>query len=183
MNTRRCRWKMAALICAAPFALWLGGCATASQPANMIAAPVRIEHQNPTSVLVSVSGGSETSAMTAPGISNEDFASAIRRSLLDSKLFAKVAESLPADYRLDVMIVRVQQPMFGASFSVTMESSWRLTHVSDNAVVWEKAITSSFSGKWNDAFAGVTRLRMATEGAARTNISDAISMMGHLSLK
>lgn len=43
-------------------------------------------------------------------------------------------------------------------------------------------ITSSFTGTMSDAFAGVTRLRLATEGAARNNIRDAIAQMSVLTL-
>jgi hypothetical protein len=183
MISMRCSWMFALLLCGASFIVSLTGCATASQPAAMAATAIVPRHRSSGSVMVEVAGGSETTATTGPNISNTDFATAIRRSITESRLFAAVAGATPADYRLDVLIARVQQPMFGAAFSVSMECTWRLTHETDQEVVWEKAITSSFTGKWNDAFAGVTRLRMATEGAARNNISDAILQMGELNLK
>ena len=63
--------------------------------------------------------------------------------------------------------------------TATIETSWTLTRLSDHAVIWQKSITTSHTAKTGEAFAGVTRLRLATEGAARDNIQDAIT---HLSL-
>lgn len=175
--------RKTAFLLGAGTALWLGGCATATQPAQMATGPVAVQNQSQGSVLVQVAGGNETNPLWKSQISNADFAAAIRKSISESKLFARIADAMPGDYRLDVMIARIQQPSFGASFSVSMECSWRLTHVPENAVVWEKAVTSSFTASMGDAFVGVTRLRLATEGAARANIADALAQIGRLQLK
>lgn len=182
MNLRSCAATAAALLVLSAVGLGLGGCATATQPAAMTAPTLTVEHHSPGSVLVSVSGGSETSAMGASQISNADFAAAIRQSITDSKLFATLADALPADYRLDVMIVHMQQPMIGFASTVTLECSWRLTHLPDSKVVWEKSVTSTFTAHMSDAMVGVTRLRLATEGAARANITDALQQLGRVTL-
>lgn len=182
--------KLRSLVLASPLllalsvlGLGLGGCATATQPAAMAAPALTVDHRSAGSVLVSVSGGSETTAMTASQISNADFAAAIRQSITESKLFATLADALPTDYRLDVMIVHVQQPMWGGSFTVTLECSWRLTHVPDTKVVWEKSVTSSGTANMGDSLVGVKRLRLATETAARNNITDALQQIGRLPLQ
>lgn len=149
----------------------------------MTAPALAVDHRNSGSVLVSVTGGTETQPAGVSSISDADFATAIRRSITESGLFAKLADAGAIDYRLDVMIAHVQQPMFGASFTVTLECTWRLTHVADHSVVWEKSVTSSGTAKWNAAFAGVTRLRLATEAAARNNITSALHQIGRLSLQ
>jgi hypothetical protein len=163
-------------------ALLCGGCATASKPEAMIAAPVEGVTAHPESVSITVTGGSETSAMVASDISNADFAEALRASIVQSKLFAKVLAGEQSDYQLQVHIARLERPMFGASFTVKLETSWQLRRRSDATIVWEKAITSSFTANMGDAFVGVTRLRLANEGAARSNIRDAIAQMSRLSL-
>lgn len=165
-------------------ALLAGGCASPSQPTAMVAAPVLApEARHEGSVAIQVTGGSKTSAAGASQISNEDFFAALSESIEKAGLFQDaVAAGEKGDYRLDVAIVRVQQPLMGFSMTVTIETTWNLTKASDGQVVWRKAIVSSYTAAVSDAFAGVTRLRLANEGAARKNIEDAITQMGALSL-
>ena len=147
---------------------------------TVAAAPVATKHAE--SLTVTVTGGSATSSLGASKISNQDFAEAIKNSIAQSGLFAKIVSTGQSDYQLEVQIVRLDQPMFGASFTVNLEATWRLLRVGDQKLVWEKAITSSSTAAWNAAFAGVTRLRLANEGAARNNIQEAIAQMSALPL-
>lgn len=164
-------------------ALFLGGCATASNSASMAAPPMEVANKHAGSVSVNVTGGAETSSMGASKIGNTEFADAISSSITQSGLFAKLAATGQADdYHLDVMLVRLDQPMFGFSMTVTIESNWVLTRVSDKTVVWQKAVISTYTAKAGDAFAGTTRLRLANEGAARVNIKDALTQIGALTL-
>ncbi len=170
-------------IVAGLLALALGGCATASNSASMAAAPVAAVKKHTGSVSVNVTGGSETSSMGASKISSADFAEAIKTSITQSGLFAKLLPTgQTEDYHLEVAIVRLDQPTFGFSMTVTIESNWTLTRGSDKTAVWQKAIVSTHTAKTSEAFAGVTRLRLANEGAARTNIQDALTQIGALTL-
>ena len=159
------------------------GCASASTAAGMttaVATPAAAKHSQ--SVVVQVTGGSESNSMGASQISSADFASAIQTSIAQSGLFAKLAPAADADYEIDVHIVRLTQPTFGLSFTVTMEADWSLVLRSQKKTVWEKAITSTFTATVSDAFAGVKRLRLANEGAAKKNIEDAITQISALTL-
>lgn len=162
--------------------LFLAGCATPSQPAAMVAMPAGPVSQHSQSLSINVTGGSETSSAGASKISNTDFAEALRQSIVQSGLFAKISPADLADYRLDVYIVRLEQPTFGFSMTVTLETNWTLTRQSDRQIAWQKAITSTYTAKAGEAFAGVTRLRLANEGTARANIQDAIAQMSALTL-
>lgn len=163
-------------------ALLLGGCATGSQSAAMVATVTTPLNKSPRSVNVTVTGGSETSSLGASKISNADFASAIETSIAKSGLFAKIAGRDAADYALSVQIVRLDQPFFGASFTVTIETTWRLVRRADGGVVWEKAVVTPYTATMGDALVGSTRLRLANEGAARANIESAIKQLGTLQL-
>lgn len=164
-------------------ALFVGGCATPSQPSAMVVA-AETTTQHPYSVSIAVTGGGETSSMGASNISSSDFAEAIRKSITESKLFAQIMDGAAAsDYQLEVQIVRLDRPSFGTSFTVNLEATWRLVHRADQQVVWEKAVMSSFTATMGDAFAGVKRLRLANEGAARNNIASAIREMSALQLR
>jgi ABC-type uncharacterized transport system auxiliary subunit len=163
-------------------ALFLGGCATPSQPAAMVAAPLGSVTKHAQAISVTVTGGTETSAAGASKISNSDFAEAVGQSITQSGLFARTAAANMSDYQLDLQIVRLDQPMIGFSMTVTLEVTWKLARRNDHQIVWQKAITSTYTAKAGDAFAGVTRLRLATEGAARGNIQDAMGQMSALIL-
>lgn len=178
--------KLTRITCAtvlAAVSLIFGGCASASKPSAMTAnfsAPIT---QNTGSVAVNVSGGSETSSMGASKIANADFSQAVQDSITQSGLFAKIAPRSASEYNLDVQIVRLDQPMFGASFTVTLECTWRLARQNDGGVIWEKAITTPFTASMGDSLSGVTRLRLANEGAARANIQQALTEMSALRLQ
>ena len=166
-------------LCAGLIALFLGGCATASNSASMAVPPMEVAHKNAGSVSLTVTGGAETSSMGASKIGNAEFAEAIKTSISGSGLFAKlVATGQEDNYHLEVALVRLDQPVFGFSMTVTIESNWVLTRTSDKSVVWQKAVITAYTAKAGDAFVGTTRLRLANEGAARANIKDALTQIG-----
>jgi hypothetical protein len=173
----------ALLVLIAGSGLLVAGCATASQPAAMTPAAVNITQRHAQAVAVKVIGGSATTATGMSKISNEDFEAALRRAIEQSRVFAEVTEAASAPYQLDVVITRLGQPFFGASLTVTLETNWSLRRRGDAAPVWEKGITSTYTAKAGEAFAGVTRLRLANEGAARLNIEEAIREMSRLKLE
>lgn len=159
----------------------LGGCSTPAQPVAMTATITRAVTKHSQSVSVNVTGGSATSSAGASKISNSDFATALQQSIEQSGLFAKTVPTGSAeDYHLEVEIVRLQQPMMGFSMTVTIEANWTLSRPSDHTVIWQKSVTSTHTTGTGEAFVGVTRLRLATEGAARDNIQDAIGQMSAL---
>lgn len=160
----------------------LGGCATATKSTDMVATPATAVTKHAGAVTVNVTGGSETSPMWKSMVSDTDFADAIRASIKQSGLFAAIGAGTASDYQLDIQLVRLVQPSFGASFKVTLETSWFLKSSHDQKMIWQKSVTSSHTATMGEAFAGVTRLRLATEGAVRENIKDAIVQMGTLTL-
>lgn len=160
-----------------------GGCSTPAQPAAMVPPPTKAVTTHAYRLSLQVVGGSETKVITNSQISNSDFASAVRDSILQSELFSQVsAVGTPADYVLAAFIARLAQPTMGTSLTVTFEVGWKLTRIADKTVVWEKAITKIHRTGAFDAFAFTKRLRLANEAAARANIADAIAQMGSLKL-
>ncbi len=157
------------------------GCASPSQATNM-APTVMVANQHPQSVAINVTGGSETNAMMASQISNEAFAEALREAITRSKVFAEIAGGTDAALRLDVFIARLDQPMFGLDMKVTIETGWTLTDTASGSVVWKRAIVTDYVAEFGDALAGVKRLRLANEGAARRNIEEALQTLGGLDL-
>ena len=159
----------------------IGGCASGSKPDAMVAQVVAPVHKNAGDVSIAVSGGKETSKMGASQISNDAFAQALRESIERAGLFSNVAAD-GARYRLTSFIGKVDQPTFGFSFTVKMEVSYALKDTKSGNTVWTKDINSEYTATPGQAFAGVQRLRLANEGAARENIRQALTEIGALTL-
>ena len=157
----------------------IAGCATASKPENMVpvAAVAGTQHHATTSVVVA--GGKETDALGKSQISNDAFQQAIVQSIEKNKTFSSVVKAPGGDYTLAVTVVSMDQPSFGFSFTVKMEAAWSLKKA-DGSVVMQESIKSEGTAGMGDAFAGVERLRLANEAAARANIAAALEKIGKL---
>jgi hypothetical protein len=165
-----------AALCAS--AAVIAGCATASKPEAMVpTTAIAGQHAKTTSVVVA--GGSETSALGKSQISNEAFQQAIAMSIEKNKTFSSVVKGAGGDYQLAVTVVSMDQPSFGLSFTVKMETAWSLKKA-DGTVVMQESIKSEGTAGVGDAFAAVERLRLANEFAARTNIAAALEKIGKL---
>jgi uncharacterized lipoprotein YajG len=173
--------RFLALVCVIAAAALAGGCATPATSVAMTATPATPVHQIGSDVSVAVSGGSMTTSTGASQISDEAFAQALRDSIERSGLFAKVSPS-GARYKVTAFIGKVDQPLLGFSMTVKMEVSYALVDTQSGKTLWSKSIESEHTAKAGEAFAGVKRLRLANEGAARENIQQAITAMGTLAL-
>jgi hypothetical protein len=159
----------------------MSGCAQPSKPDAMVVHVIGPVHKTEADVSVSVSGGKETSKMGASQISDDAFATALRGSIEEAGLFRKVSTE-GARYRLTGFIGKVDQPIMGFSMTVKMEVSYTLKDMQSGTAVWTKDIESEYTAKASAAFAGVERLRLANEGAARENIRQAVTELEALTL-
>jgi len=85
-------------------------------------------------------------------------------------------------FQLSAYISRITQPLMGFSMTVTLEVSYSLLDTKTHLTIWQKAITSQHTSTPGDAFAAVTRLRLATEGAAAENIEHLLREIARLNL-
>jgi hypothetical protein len=174
--------KLVITLTAITAAASLTGCATASKPESMVPATIVAATRTSTSdISVLVAGGKETSKMGASQISDDAFAQALRDSITKAALFKAVAPN-GGRYKLSAFIGKVDQPTMGFSMTVKMEVSYTLVDTQSGATVWSKNIPSTYTAKAGEAFAGVTRLRLANEGAAKDNIQQAITALSALEL-
>jgi len=158
----------------------LVSCATPATFQGMVSDRYDIARQHPASVSVSTSGGRETSATGKTQISNAEFTKALTESIDKSRVFSRVLPSGGA-YLLQVVIVSLEQPTFGGTFTVKMEAGWTLKR-SDGTVVWQEAIRSIHTVSVEEQLMGIARLRVATEGAARENIKMGLATISRLNL-
>ena len=150
------------------------GCATGAKSEAMVVEKVAIAHQSSSNVTVAVSGGSATNGLGASQISDDDFAKALSDSIAKSGLFKEVLPS-GGRYKLTAFIGKVDQPVFGFNMTVKMEVSYTLVDTQSGKTVWSKNVASEHTAKAGEAFAGVKRLRLANEGAAKANIEQVIT--------
>lgn len=160
--------------------LLVGGCASPIMHEAMVPTNMVIGKKHPETVRLSVSGGADTAEGLA--ISNAALESALHQAIDGSKLFSQVVKGNGGDYMLTANVFSVNQPMFGMAMTVKIETGWTLTRVSNNKIVWQEAIRSEHTSTPGEAFAGVTRVRLATEGAVKNNIAEALSRIATLSL-
>jgi hypothetical protein len=158
----------------------LVGCASPAQPKAMIGQKITEARATHDPVVVTVTGGEKTNPMWTSQISSEDFLTALIVSLRKSALFKSVEASGDAAYRLDATLEDLDQPIAGFNMTVALRVDWKLTRLSDNHVLWHDKILSTYTAKVGDAFAGIKRLRLANEGAARNNIEDALAKLAAL---
>lgn len=162
--------------------LSLAGCASPASREGMQVAATPALHQSPRTVSVRTAGGTDTGALDSTNIADADFKAAIEESITQSKVFSRVIQGGGADYDLSVTVVRLTKPLAGFSMTVEMEAAWSLVRRQDKGVVMRKTIASTYTAGMSDAFAGVTRLHMAVEGAARANITQGLQEISALKL-
>lgn len=163
-------------------AAFVSGCATPATHEGMIPADYDVAAKHAKTVNVKVGGGQETSSVGKSQISDEALASALIEAITKSQVFSQVIQGKGGDYELNVGIISMDQPSFGMDFTVKMEAGWTLKNAVSGAVVWQKAIKSQHTATTSDAFVGTTRLRLASEGAARNNIKQGLAEISRLKL-
>ena len=126
------------------------------------------------SVVVTAEGNEKSGPVLLP---NEGFSTALVESLRKIGLFKTVETSGSSAFRLDTTIEDVAYPLQMGNVTVTLQVDWRLIRISDNQVLWHDKILSTYTATVGDAFNGMKRCRLATEGAARQNIEQGLAKL------
>lgn len=164
----------------------LSGCATparvdqmtvSGQPEQRIAAtPLR------GNVAVrDVTGGRETNPMWMSNVSSDEFSQAIEGSMRIVGLLAPNRQA--ARYMLTAHLVSLDQPFIGLDMTVTASVRYSVVESAAGKEIFQKTITAPYTAKFSDAFAGVERLKLANEGAIRTNITQLIDDLFRLKIE
>lgn len=158
----------------------ISGCASPVSNSSVVVGSLPGMTQHQKTVTVQTQGGGDTGAMDVPNISNAEFTKAIEESIIENGLFNQIVEGDKADLLLNVNILNMSVPLFGGSLTVTMEAGWSLMAPESKEVIMRKSITSSNTATMDQAFVGVTRLRLAVEGAVRENIRSGLMAISEL---
>ena len=171
-----------ALLLATTLAFTLVGCSSPASREGMTPTGLTTSKHFPHSLAVQASGGAETGAMDSSNIADADLKAAIEDAVVQNKLFKSIVQGAGGDYALSVRVTSLAKPIFGTTFTVEMETGWSLSRTADQSVVMRKSVKSSGTATMGDAFAAVTRLRLAVEAAARDNISQGLAAIAGLDL-
>jgi hypothetical protein len=118
--------------------------------------------------VTSVTGGRETNPMWSSQVASASFQRALELSL------QKVGLSDPLlsanKYHLTADILQVSQPMLGLDMTVSANVRYSLIDAATRKEIFSKVIVGAYTAKFSDAFLGIERLKLANEGAAKTNI-------------
>ena len=152
----------------------LTGCASAASSERMtvqaaaiagVQAPTALHHR----VSVGpVSGGHDTNPMWMSKVGNAEFSAALRDSLAAAGFLAEGPDA--GAYTLSANLQRLKQPVFGFDMKVTATVDYQLRERASGLPVFESQVVTPYTADMGDAFLGVERLRLANEGAIRSNI-------------
>lgn len=122
--------------------------------------------------VVDVTGGKATNPMWVSNVGNSEFEQALEASLREAGLLAVGKQA--GTHKLIAHMERVDQPMFGASMTVTVSVRYTLVERATGKEVYNRSVSLPYTAPFNAAFIGTERLRIANEGAVRVNIAKLI---------
>jgi len=163
----------------------LFGCASGAKLENMVYSDLEQGHQTFDPALKGgiglqgVSGGEKTNPAWTSEIGDEEFAGAVKESL---RLRNLMAEGDAGKYQLEVKLLKVDQPLFGLNFKVTMQAQYLLTEAATGRVLLDKTFVTDYTAGVSDAFVAVKRLRLANEGSAKANIGAFLTELSALKI-
>ena len=156
----------------------LGGCSPAATSEGMVPGSIETVNAHPQTVRVNVTGGQNICLPDSLGvcvqqITDAAFTEALVASITKSRTFSKVIEDQrqAADLQLTVTLFSMNKRYFGDT--VTLEAGWTLWRATSSAMVWRESIISQSTHG---------NLQLATEGAARNNIAQALAKISKLNL-
>jgi len=114
-----------------------------------------------------VTGGKDTNPLWTSQVDAVSFRQALEQSLRQSGL---LGDSALANHYLSAQLMELDQPLFGTALTVRARVRYQLIDASTNETVYQRLIDQPYTAKFSDAFVGTERLKLANEGAIRTNI-------------
>ena len=165
--------RVISLIALVSFGFVLTGCATPSNKAAMSISKVEQAASNPEYLgafkLGNILGGKETNPLWTSQVSNGSFKAALEDSLRNVRYLASGSEGV---FVIDANLQKLDQPLFGLTFDVTSEVSYR---IEGRGYTKTLQIVSVGTATVSDAFIGIERLRIANERSIKQNITDFIN--------
>lgn len=156
----------------------LTGCASVTQPTEMVADKFDVARKHDGKVAVTGSSLLDVNGQTPMAqVSGAGLQDAVIAAINQSKVFSQVVSKDGAEYLLTAQLISNDVPAFGITFTAKCEIAWTLSK-KDGTSVWRAALKSEGTATGGEAFAGVERARLARTRAVKDNISQAIKAIG-----
>lgn len=174
-------WRLGVLLAA----VVLAGCASPANTYNMAlraADATELRERTPdwaklALAVKDVTGGRETNPAWMSQVGSDAFRTALEESLKSVGMHALPGK---ARYHLVAHLAAIDQPMFGASMTVGVTVAYQLIDVATRKTVLERTQTTSHTSAFNEAFSGAERVRLASEGAVRRNVTELVKHLQSL---
>lgn len=163
-------------------AIQLAACATAAKPEAMIAPPPAqpfpqgLQHAM---CVRAVTGGQKTNALWVSKVDDQSFQTALTASLSGAGL---VAQGSPCSFPVDVNLLGLSQPIAGFDMTVTSHVNYKVYDPAGQPLVLA-TIDTPYTADFSAAFVAAERLRLANEGAIRTNITQFMDKLRQAEVK
>ena len=137
--------------------VFFSGCAQKSQVSNMIVKEERLNIKCHSKLkgnlaIETVNGGQETNPLWTSQVANQDFRQALEKSL---QIYGLYTADKNSKYAVSAYLQN-------------------LVERKTNKIIFNQVISTPYTATVSDAFAGVERLRLANEGAIKSNIEELI---------
>ena len=154
-------------------ALALSACASPAKLENMVTSVTAGGQATPSDLVeaicvAKVTGGKKTNPLWTSEVDDAGFRAALEGSLRNSRLAASNADN--CRYDLDATLLDLAQPIIGFHMTVTSNVNYSVLEPRSDNPYFLTTVTAPYTATVGDAFAGVTRLRLANEGSIRSNI-------------
>lgn len=162
--------------------IYLQGCATGATVAGMTSVKTfeSVNTKIPAKISVAkTEGGKSTNPLWTSQVGSKEFEQALTASLQSNGLLATDSGA----YILKPTLKKLDQPLFGFDLTVKADVLYILQESASGKELFNETISSSYTATVGDAFAAVKRLRLANEGAIRSNIEAMIEKLGKVSLQ
>ena len=157
------------------------GCAQKAETGKMIVQKTNFTYDETLKNNIEVGkvmGGRDTNPMGASQIDNRSFKEAVLFSLEKEGLYQENSQ-----YRLEITIVNLDQPLFGLDMTVIMNVQYTLIDDKNDKIIWRELVAESYTATFSDAFVGITRLKLANEGSAKKNINMLLNKLSKLQIQ
>jgi len=165
-------------------AIQLSGCATPARVDQMTVTAQGIptapmpEALRQNVAIKDVTGGQETNPMWTSQVSSAEFERALESSLRGANVLQPNRQM--GRFTIAAYLGKLEQPFIGIDMTVTATVTYTLVERSTGKTAWERTIITPYTAKFGDALLGVERLKLANEGAVRSNIAELIGELFRL---
>jgi hypothetical protein len=107
----------------------------------------------------------------------------VQQALVQTLAAAGLGQPTTGRFRLDGQLLTLSRPYAGFAMTVTAAIAWRLTDVTNGAVVYDRTLQGLGTATLDDAVDNNNRLRIADQRAIRANLQQLVQDLSALPLR